>query len=471
MLADRYRVERVLGTGGMGMVVAALDAKSGETVAVKIMMPRSAEANVANLVARFAREAAAASRLRSDHVARVTDTGTLPSGAPFLVMEYLRGCDLGSHLKRRGRLPVAMAIDVVLQACDAIAEAHTFGIIHRDLKPANLFLTMRPDGSALVKVLDFGISKSAPSEDTLSSTELVLTGTLTVVGSPHYMAPEQMLSARNVDERADLYALGVNLYLFISGIHPFQAQTLPELCALVLKEPPRPLWEVAPELPDGLDAVVMKCLEKDPADRYPTVAALVRALAPFAATRPPDLTEIVRLPEGFTDGDGDGDDDGDDASSAAESSAAESSAAELSAADLLDVERDVADDDSTLRPQRPEQAATLGSARAQSTMIINPRLRRPRMLAVVALGALLGALLFALILGRNRGRLPPPVVATPPSPPAVVAAQPPPSPTPGESALTAATAPTPPAKVEPARTKRKSTAKARTEEDLLRKRR
>ena len=205
LLAERYRVDRVLGHGGMGVVVAAIDILSGETVAVKVMQPKAgADVNMADMVARFAREAAAARRLTSEHAARILDAGTLETGAPFLVMELLEGCDLWSHLKKVGPLPVGTAVDVIIQACDAVAEAHSFGIVHRDLKPANLFLSMRKDGTAFVKVLDFGISKALPTDDTMTSTELRITGTLTVLGSPHYMAPEQMVSSKTVDERADI---------------------------------------------------------------------------------------------------------------------------------------------------------------------------------------------------------------------------------------------------------------------------
>ena len=204
VLAGKYRVDRVLGVGGMGVVVAATHLQLQQRVALKFML----DAGLAQptQVERFGREARAAVRLRSDHVARVLDVGTLETGSPYIVMEYLDGSDIGSVLEQRGAMPVDMAVDCVLQACDAVAEAHALGIVHRDLKPRNLFLTTRNDGRALVKVLDFGISKHTTGSD------LSLTRTTEIMGSPSYMSPEQFRSAKLVDERTDIWALGAILY-------------------------------------------------------------------------------------------------------------------------------------------------------------------------------------------------------------------------------------------------------------------
>src|SRR5579864_8602341 len=163
VLAGKYRVDRILGVGGMGIVVAATHLQLDQKVALKFMLPEALK--LPALVERFAREARAAVRLKSDHVARVLDVGTLDTGSPYMVMEYLEGSDLGSLVERQGPMPVAMAVDCVLQACDAVAEAHALGIVHRDLKPRNLFMTTRNDGRALVKVLDFGISKHKAGAD------------------------------------------------------------------------------------------------------------------------------------------------------------------------------------------------------------------------------------------------------------------------------------------------------------------
>jgi serine/threonine protein kinase len=232
------------------------------------------------VVARFAREARSAVRIESEHVARVIDVGALPAGAPYMVMEYLEGNDLAHRVAAQGAVPVEEAIDYLLQACEAIAEAHALGIVHRDLKPANLFLTRRADGTNFVKVLDFGISKAATGAPG-SQLDLSLTKTSTVMGSPMYMGPEQMRSTRAVDARADIWALGVILYELISGKVPFEATTMPELCALVLTEPPPPLRERCPWVPPAVAAAIERCLQKDPNQRFANVSELANALVDF----------------------------------------------------------------------------------------------------------------------------------------------------------------------------------------------
>src|SRR5882724_2677318 len=207
----------------------------------------------------------------------------MESGAPYMVMEYLVGSDLAQRLVEHGALPIEDAIDYLLQACEAIAEAHAAGIVHRDLKPANLFLTRRADGSSLVKVLDFGISKATLPAG--SQPDMSLTKTASVMGSPLYMAPEQMRSTRSVDARADIWALGVILYELLSGKVPFEATTMPELCAMVLTEVPAPLRDKRPDTPPGLWAIIERCLQKDPAQRYGNVSDLANALASFAPVR------------------------------------------------------------------------------------------------------------------------------------------------------------------------------------------
>src|SRR3954470_13666053 len=206
ILAGKYRVERVLGVGGMGVVVAATHLQLDERVAIKFLVPDALSSDEA--VARFAREARAAVKIKSEHVARVIDVGTLDNGAPYMVMEYLEGGDLSRVLQAQGPLPVEDAVEYVLQACEAIAHAHVLGIVHRDLKPANLFLTKRNDGSQSVKVLDFGISKVLSGNSGASSSDAAMTRTRAVMGSPLYMSPEQMTSTRDVDGRTDIWALG-----------------------------------------------------------------------------------------------------------------------------------------------------------------------------------------------------------------------------------------------------------------------
>jgi len=276
ILAGKFRIERVLGQGGMGVVVAATHLQLDERVALKFLLP-DALANP-EAVERFAREARAAVKIKSEHVARVSDVGTLESGSPYMVMEYLHGEDLAAWVHRNGAMAAPEAIEFLLQACEAIAEAHALGIVHRDLKPANLFVTRRVDGSPCIKVLDFGISKlTVPG----ATPEFSMTKTSTVMGSPLYMSPEQMSSSRNVDMRTDIWALGVILYESLTGRVPFEAETMPQLCGMILQDPPRPIHELRPDLPPALQQAVLRCLEKSRDRRWSNVADLAFALAPF----------------------------------------------------------------------------------------------------------------------------------------------------------------------------------------------
>ncbi|HYQ02725.1 MAG TPA: serine/threonine-protein kinase [Polyangiaceae bacterium] len=276
ILAGKFRIERVLGRGGMGIVVAATHLQLDERVALKFLLPEALINPEA--VERFAREARAAVKIKSEHVARVSDVGTLESGSPYMVMEYLHGEDLAGWVRRNGAMPMADAIEFLLQACEAIAEAHALGIVHRDLKPANLFVTRRVDGSPCIKVLDFGISKvTVPGV----APEFGMTKTSTVMGSPLYMSPEQMSSSRDVDLRTDIWALGVILYESLTGRVPFEAETMPQLCGMILQDPPRPIRELRPDLPQGLQHAVLRCLEKNRERRFNNVAELAYALAPF----------------------------------------------------------------------------------------------------------------------------------------------------------------------------------------------
>jgi len=297
ILAGKFRIERVLGQGGMGVVVAATHLQLDERVALKFLLPEALLNPEA--VERFAREARAAVKIKSEHVARVSDVGTLESGSPYMVMEYLHGEDLAAWVRRHGAMPVADAVEFLLQACEAIAEAHALGIVHRDLKPANLFVTHRVDGSPCIKVLDFGISKvTLPG----ATPEFGMTKTSTVMGSPLYMSPEQMSSSRNVDMRTDIWALGVILYESLTGRVPFEAETMPQLCGMILQDPPRPLQELRPDLPPALQHAVLRCLEKNRDQRFNNVAELAHALAPFgrhAAQRSAERISRVLGAAGF----------------------------------------------------------------------------------------------------------------------------------------------------------------------------
>jgi eukaryotic-like serine/threonine-protein kinase len=288
VLAGKYRIDRVLGAGGMGVVVAATHITLGERVALKFLLHEAALHG--DSVSRFLREARAAARIKSEHIARVFDVGTLDSGAPYYVMEYLDGSDLGARLVEHGPLAVQQAVDYLLQACEAVAQAHALGIVHRDLKPTNLFVVKGADGSDVVKVLDFGISKVA---DASSAGGDALTRTSVSMGSPLYMSPEQMTSARDVDGRSDIWALGVVLYELVSGTTPFPGETLPQVCAAVLNGATPSLRARRPELPAELDRVIGTCLGKQPHQRYADVADLAAALAPLAPGYSLPLVERV----------------------------------------------------------------------------------------------------------------------------------------------------------------------------------
>src|ERR1041384_4170192 len=277
VLAGKYRVEKVLGFGGVGVVVSAFRGDLEQRVAVKFLSHAAAERPDA--AERFRREARAAAKIRSEHVARVLDVGTLDTGLPYMVMEFLEGNDIADELRRLNVLPITDAVEFVLQAIEALAEAHAAGVVHRDLKPGNLFLARRADGSRRVKVLDFGISK-APTGTSVE--ELSLTKTAALIGSPLYMAPEQMRSAKDVDTRADIWSLGAMLYEMLTGQPPYTGESIPQLCAALLHDEPIPLRQHRPEIPEGLEQAVLRCLMRSEEHRYPTVYDLGRALVPFA---------------------------------------------------------------------------------------------------------------------------------------------------------------------------------------------
>ena len=271
VILDKYRVESILGHGGMGVVAQCIHLQLGERVAIKMLRPdvlRDSDA-----VERFQREAQAAAKLKSEYVARVTDVGTFSAThVPYMVMEFLEGNDLDQLIQERGHLPVAWSAELMLQAAEALSEAHSINIVHRDVKPSNLFVTWRPDGSALIKVLDFGISKSPTGSD------MQLTQTQSLLGTPAYMSPEQMRSARLVDSRTDIWSLGTVLYEIIEGRRPFEAESFSEMCVKVAVDQPAPMTLAPP----ALQQVILRCLAKAPEQRYASMAELGRDLIPFA---------------------------------------------------------------------------------------------------------------------------------------------------------------------------------------------
>jgi serine/threonine-protein kinase len=261
----------------MGAVFAARHELLQKQVAIKLMAEE--HAGTPEAVTRFFNEARAAAGIEGEHVARVLDVGQLENGAPFMAIELLDGADLARVLEERGPLPVHDVIDWVLQALEALAEAHSLGIVHRDLKPANLFLARRRDGTSLLKVLDFGISKQSPA---VSAGSPSITATSSILGSPMYMAPEQLRSAKTVDARADIWAIGVVLYELLSGRLPFQAENVAELFVAVLERTPPGLRTLRADVPPGLEEVVARCLARDVGERFQNVVDVAEALEPFA---------------------------------------------------------------------------------------------------------------------------------------------------------------------------------------------
>jgi eukaryotic-like serine/threonine-protein kinase len=290
VLAGKYRVDRILGAGGMGVVVAAHHLGLDTKVAVKLLLPEMLQHE--DIVARFAREARSAAKITNEHVARVFDVGALEDGAPYLVMEFLDGTDLQQRLRADGAMAVEQAVDFVLQACEAVAEAHALGIVHRDLKPANLFCIDRA-GASFIKVLDFGISKVTTLGGSVAS-HASMTRTSALMGTPFYMSPEQLESARDLDGRSDVWAFGIILFELISGQVPFGGTTLPEVCIKIATQPPPAIRDLRPDVPDALQTAILKCLSKNRRERFATVGELADALAPFAPPRSRDAVERLR---------------------------------------------------------------------------------------------------------------------------------------------------------------------------------
>lgn len=386
VIDGKYRVEKILGVGGMGVVVAARHIALNTLVAMKFMLP--AALADAESVKRFSHEARAAVRLKSEHAARVLDVGTLKNGMPYIVMELLVGQDLGVMLeKATAFLPIQDAVDYMLQACEAIAEAHALGIIHRDLKPRNIFVTRSVDGRVLVKVLDFGLAKSIGMT---GAQERGLTQTSAIMGSPQYMSPEQMRASRSVDRRTDIWSLGVCLYELLARVPPFDAPTMPELCALVLAGVPQPLQVHRPDIPVRLSQAVMRCLERDPAARFADVGELAHALEEHAHASVGSAARVRRVLDAPTE-------------------------------PIVDLQ--------SHRPP-PLGGETTSDTRTEATFDSKPD--RTRAWTAAAVGGIsfvvVGVLAGALVLLPHTLHRPPVVVeapASPPAPPALVAAPPP----------------------------------------------
>ncbi|MGD0674661.1 MAG: protein kinase [Polyangiaceae bacterium] len=289
MIAGKYLVEETIAEGGIGIVVVARHLALEQRVAIKYLKPRTLANPV--IVERFVREARLAAQLASEHVVRVYDVGALPDAGPYMVMEYLVGEDLGQTIES-GPLSIARAVDYVLQACDALAEAHALQIVHRDVKPDNMFLSQRTSGTPILKIIDFGISKIAPKrgERERWATE---TASSERFGTPLYMSPEQLRSTSSVDARTDIWSLGVVLHELMTGSLPFAGSNLPQVCTSVLTSPPARLMDLRPAAPRQLQAAILKCLEKDPKRRFRNVAELAQELGPFGPSSAPDRVERI----------------------------------------------------------------------------------------------------------------------------------------------------------------------------------
>lgn len=289
LLAGKYLIEREIGAGGMGTVVAAMHQQLEQRVAIKLLH-QEALAHP-EIIERFKREARAVVKLTGPHVVRVLDVGSLEGGEPYMVMEYLEGVDLSDLLEQQGPLPVDEAVGYLLQACEAIAEAHAVRIVHRDLKPANLFLANQPGGQSIIKVLDFGIAKAL---DDVGKNNL--TRTTAMMGTAYYMSPEQLTASREVDARTDLWALGVVLYELLSGQVPFDSENLVELVGLILSNRPTPIQQLRPDIPEPVAQAIACCMCTDIEERFQTVGDLVSALAPFASQKAAgSITRTLRV--------------------------------------------------------------------------------------------------------------------------------------------------------------------------------
>ena len=273
VLAGKYELVRPVGKGGMGVVYEARNRRLGQRVAVKLL--KADLLAHPECVKRFEREGRNAAQLVSAHVARVIDVDTTAGGVPFLVIEFLEGHDVQAELVAKGALAIPDAVDIVLQACSAMSEAHALGLVHRDLKPGNLFLCDKPAGT--VKVLDFGVSKLLTDDEAS-----LLTGSSVALGTPHYMSPEQAFSAAQVDARSDIWALGMILYRLISGRFPFDG-TSPMAVVLALGSHPVKPFLAEDEVPRALGEAVMTALAKDRSLRFQHVDDLAAAIAPFGS--------------------------------------------------------------------------------------------------------------------------------------------------------------------------------------------
>ena len=296
VIAEKYRVEKELGRGGFGVVVRAVHLTLDEPVAIKILTEGDAGPEAfAEDAERFRREAQATAALKGEHIVRILDVDVLPTGFPYIVMEYLDGDTLHFVLHTK-QLSVGEAVDVTIQMLSALGEAHAAGIVHRDLKPANVFLAKTRSGTPIAKVLDFGVSKQNMNPDAKT-----LTRTGAVIGTAAYMAPEQMLDAKRVDGRVDLWSAAVILYELLSRKNPFDDPNDATALTSSLSRAPTPLSFYRPSTPPPLDAFLVRCFERDPNRRFQNATEMAFALAELStprAARALDALRSTKAPRG-----------------------------------------------------------------------------------------------------------------------------------------------------------------------------
>ena len=289
---ESFQVGRILGTGGMGTVLEATHSPSGRRVALKFLHDDLLDHPT--IPQRFAREVELATMLTTAHVARTFGLEHTAQGTPFMIMELLDGRDLNGLIRSEGRLSPARASRLISQACEALEEAHARGIVHRDLKPENLFITNGSDGSDWVKVLDFGISKVMDGATPAAGPKMPkLTRVGTTVGTPEYMAPEQLRGAGDLDGSADVYSLGCVLYEALTGRRPFMAPRYEDLVRMICNTDPEPLQQLRNDLPPQFCDVVMRAMARDRKVRIPSARALREALAPWASSRRAEGTLVM----------------------------------------------------------------------------------------------------------------------------------------------------------------------------------
>lgn len=292
LIAGRYLVLAERGEGMMGVVFQAEDRLTGQHLAIKVLRPEAVD--VPGIAERLEREGQIIATLKSENVVRVFDVGTTEAGLPFFTMELLEGDDLMKVLDAGEKFPLGAAVRLIRDACAGLAEAHAKGVVHRDLKPQNLFLSRQPDGRTLLKILDFGVSKQT------GGGAAELTATTASLGTPLYMSPEQVRSSKSVDERSDVWALGVVLFELVTGRPPFWGESAHGVAAAIVADAPLKLRDLMPEAPEGLERVLLATMEKDPARRIPTARALYDALTPYASNLAssdlPSLATIVEMP-------------------------------------------------------------------------------------------------------------------------------------------------------------------------------